>query len=214
MRRTPFAAKRGTPAHAEELLAREIALGLVAAPAPAVTPAAPPAPVVDESLDIDELSELGVELDIRPVDAEPVVTPDADAEQIVELAESLMRPFTPVDEKDGSGLLALIKQSYARPLPDRALLAEREREYQSSAAYAAGIPFLTCRLFPSQSGMRGHHAHWRMVYWRDHGETRGAWRCIKCYPELEKFGATSARAVEVREIERRQESERAHAEAS
>jgi hypothetical protein len=213
MLRRKSGAKPGTQAHLDELRAREIALGLIAPDAPA-PPASAPAPAVDDAPDVDD--EYVGEIAITRTDDEVVSAPDDEAQALFEIGQRVLQPHiaAPVDEKDGAGLLALLKASYLRPLPDRARVAELEAAYIDTAAYAAGIPFLTCRLFPSQSSMRDHHARWRLVYWRDNGETCCAWRCLKCYPELEAFGLTSARAVEVREIERRQESERDHAEAS
>jgi hypothetical protein len=106
----------------------------------------------------------------------------------------------PAKEADPAEYLRLYKQQ-RDPLA-REVLAERVAEWERGAGHAAGVPLLTCLRYPSTTGQREHQAHWRLVYWRAAGETRAAWRCLRCYPELERI--TTARVVEEREAQHAQ----------
>lgn len=195
--REDLARLRGTPAHAEALAAMERALGLLDDPGDQLDDqldAQAEEPALPEPIPFPGAYHTP---DPEPVVEAPAVAPvEADVAAAEALGELMAQPSKPADP----AALARLITTQRDPLP-RERLAELEAEWKRTPAAAAGVPFLTCLRYPMPNGQREHHISWRLVYWlNEAGETCAAWRCLRCYPELERI--TTARQVEQRAHER------------
>lgn len=175
-----LAAKRGTLAHAAAIAEIKRGLGIGQPAAPAATPSAADLEAearADAAVQEVEAGDLAQLVEVAPADA-----PLAPAQ--VELPAY----FAPAAVGDGmprtphrptfSGFAAL---DFAEREPALEAIAEA---WLKTPAHAQGVPLMTCNGFPNDERMRDHHAHWALVYWREGDRVCGAYRCLKCYPQL------------------------------